>query len=159
MKDALITLFAMLTLLTGSLACKTNDHPVPEQNMETGNDHRDTTSNQLKIRIGSKIFTAKLLNSATGAAFKARLPLTISMSELNGNEKLYRFPSNLPVGASNPGRINTGELMIYGDNTLVLFYRSFPTSYPYTTLGRINDTTGLAAAVGSGSVIVSFELQ
>ena len=85
--------------------------------------------------------------------------MTVAMSELNGNEKLYNFSANLPINTSNPGTIHTGDLMIYGSNTLVLFYKSFPTQYSYTRLGKINDTTGLATAVGSGSVTVTFELE
>ncbi|MDQ6476870.1 cyclophilin-like fold protein [Dyadobacter sp. LHD-138] len=155
MKNALIILSGLCMLLTGSLACKTNSMTIPNTNMETNNS--DTMSSQLKIRIGTKTFTATLLNNQATTAFKARLPMTVSMSELNGNEKLYRFPTNLPTSSSNPGTIHTGDLMLYGSNTLVLFYQSFPTPYSYTKLGRIDDPAGLAAAVGSGSVTVTFE--
>jgi len=113
----------------------------------------------IQIKVGSKTFTATLENNATAQAFKAKLPLTVEMVELNGNEKYYRFPSDLPTNASNPGAIKVGDLMIYGQNTLVLFYEGFQTSYSYTRLGRISDPAGLAAAVGTGTVKVTYELQ
>ena len=113
---------------------------------------------QMRIKIGSKTFDATLDDNPTVAAFKAMLPPIVEMQELNGNEKLHRLPNKLPTKASNPGTIKNGDLMLYGANTVVLFYKSFPTSYSYTRLGRINDPAGLASAVGSGSVKVTFEL-
>ena len=116
-------------------------------------------SKQMKITIGTNTFVATLENNATAAAFKALLPMTVKMSDLNGNEKYFRLKDDLPTKSSNPGTIQNGDLMIYGTKTLVLFYKTFPTSYDYTRLWRIKDSTGLAAAVGSGSVTVTFELE
>jgi hypothetical protein len=116
-------------------------------------------SKQIQLKIGSKTFIATLEENATAAAFKALLPMTVTMSELNGNEKYFRLSRNLPTNSYSPGTILTGDLMIYGSNTLVLFYKSFRTSYAYTRLGRLEDTTGLAAAVGSGSATVTFEVE
>ncbi|MBE9462015.1 cyclophilin-like fold protein [Dyadobacter subterraneus] len=164
MKNLMILLFGLF-LVIGSIACKTDEPTIASPNLENNNENTiDTMSNRLKIKIGSKTFHAMLLDNATVTAFKARLPLTISMSELNGNEKLYNFPANLPTNASNPGTINTGDLMIYSSNVLVLFYKSFATSYSYTRLGRIADPSGLeaalaASAAGAGNVTVTFELE
>lgn len=119
----------------------------------------NTDSMKLKITIGTNTFNATLYNNATVNAFKARLPMTMNMHELNGNEKYFDLPDSLPANASNPGTIQQGELMLYGSNTLVLFYKSFSTSYNYTRLARIDNPSGLAAALGSGNVIVKFELE
>ena len=131
--------------------------PVPTAYAQTST--AGERSKQIKITIGSKQFTAALEDNATARTFEALLPITISMTELNGNEKYFRFSDNLPVNASVPGTIRIGDLMLYGSRTLVLFYRSFPTSYEYTRLGRVIDAKGLAAAVGSGSVKVTIEQE
>ncbi|GAB3912233.1 hypothetical protein GCM10028803_55170 [Larkinella knui] len=160
MKPSIVVLFQLLFFI-GIMACKTDDPSVSNQTgtENGGNTDQDTTKNRLRIRIGSQIFTATLLDNATVTAFRARLPMTVVMGELNGNEKLYRFSSDLPTNPANPGTIQTGDLMLYGANTLVLFYQTFPTPYSYTKLGRIVNTAGLAAAVGSGSVTITFELE
>ncbi len=126
---------------------------------EATNYYATPTGSKMKIKIGSIIFTATLYENATAATFKSLLPMTVNMVELNGNEKYYDLPGNLPTNSSNPRTIQNGDLMIHGSNTLVLFYKSFATSYSYTRLGRINDTTGLAVAIGSGNVTVTYELE
>ena len=111
----------------------------------------------INIIIGSKTFSATLADSETGEAFAALLPLTITMNELNGNEKYHYLSSSLPTAAYQPGTINAGDLMLYGNKCVVLFYETFNSSYSYTRLGAIDNPSGLAAALGSGDVSVRFE--
>lgn len=161
MKYSLIIIFILSTLLTSLASCEQDaalpNNPDPENTND--NDTSNLTGSKMRIKIGSSSFSATLYDNETAMAFKALLPLTVNMVELNGNEKYVDLPDRLPTNASNPGRIQNGDLMLYGSSTLVLFYKSFSTSYNYTRLGRINDTTGLAAAAGSGNVTVTFELE
>jgi hypothetical protein len=114
---------------------------------------------QITISIGDKAFAAALSDNATAAAFTKLLPLSITMTELNRNEKFARLSTNVPVRASTPASIRTGDLMLYGSNTLVLFYKSFQTTYSYTVIGRIDEPAGLEVALGSGDVDVVFALD
>ena len=109
------------------------------------------------VIVGTKTFTATLADSETGKAFAALLPLTVTMNELNGNEKYHYLSSSLPTAAYQLGTIHAGDLMLYGNNCVVLFYETFNTSYSYTRIGAINNTSGLASALGSGDVSVRFE--
>ena len=111
----------------------------------------------INIIVGSTSFTATLADSETGEAFAAILPLTVTMNELNGNEKYHYLNSSLPTAAYQPRTIHAGDLMLYGNNCIVLFYETFNTSYSYTRIGAIDNTSGLAEALGVGNVSVRFE--
>ncbi len=111
----------------------------------------------INIIVGGQTFTATLADSETGEAFAALLPMTVTMNELNGNEKYHYLSSSLPTAAYQPGTIHAGDLMLYGNNCVVLFYETFNTSYSYTPIGSIDNPSGLAAALGSGNVSVRFE--
>jgi hypothetical protein len=135
-------------------SCGKNTSPAHNNSNNT-----NPTGSKMKIRIVNSTFTARLYDNATVTAFKSLLPMTVHMVELNNNEKYIDLPRSLPVNASNPGTIQNGDLMLYGSSTLVLFYKTFSTSYSYTKLGRIDDVTELVAALGTGNVSVTFELQ
>ena len=130
-----------------SSACSKNEgSPVTGSNMP-----------EVKITIAGKSFTAVPANTPAAAEFLKRLPLTLRMNELNGNEKYAGLSDRLPADSACPGRISSGELMLYGNSTLVLFYESFPTSYSYTRIGKIKDARGLKEAVGRENITVTFE--
>ena len=154
----LATGVALFSLSLSIAGCAGNDG-----NIETGNTVNptinNTAGNKMKVTIGSVGFTAILNDNATTAAFSGMLPLTISMEDLHGNEKFYYFPGTLPSDASPGGNIQPGDLMLYGNNCLVLFYEGVSTSYSYTRIGHIENVSGLAAALGTGNVTVKFEIE
>ncbi|MEG0915415.1 MAG: cyclophilin-like fold protein [Myroides sp.] len=148
---AVIMCFACISLF----ACSKDDDTNPIQNNGTTNNNPSTS--KMKITVGTAVFTATLYDNPSANVFKALFPLTINMKELNNNEKYFDLPNPLPTNASVGGDIKAGDLTLYGTNTLVLFYKSFNTSYSYTKLGYIDNPTGLATTLGNGNVVVKFD--
>ena len=113
--------------------------------------------NQIQVIVGEKAFTVELENNRTARAFMDQLPITLQMEELNGNEKYFYMNRTLPANAEKPGTITAGDLMLYGDDCLVLFYEKFRSSYSYTKIGHISNVNGLQEALGRGTIRVSFK--
>lgn len=111
---------------------------------------------KMMIQIGNTSYQVTLYDNATVQALIDKLPLTIEMEELNGNEKYHYFPDSLPSDSRRVGKIKAGDVMLYGSDCLVIFYKGFSTPYSYTPVGRIEDPAGLSQALGSGSVQVKF---
>lgn len=110
----------------------------------------------ITIQVGSQEFEAELYDNETAREVLSRLPMTIAMEELNGNEKYYNLPESLPADPRDIGSIHEGDLMLFGSDCLVLFYKDFQTSYQYTRLGSVKDPKGLSGALGRGNVTVTF---
>ncbi|WP_241578882.1 cyclophilin-like fold protein [Rosenbergiella nectarea] len=95
-------------------------------------------STRMKMTINDKVFYFTPDDNVTAQAFLKKFPLSVEMDELNGNEKKVDLPYSLPSKPVNPGMINAGDIMLYGDNTIVLFYKTFKTSYSYTRIGKVS---------------------
>ncbi len=107
----------------------------------------------MKIIIDGVKYLVKLEDNETVNGLISLLPLELSMEELNGNEKYVYLDKSL---VSNPvyyKRIEAGDVMLYGDDCLVIFYKSFDTSYKYTKIGHIDNLGNL----GSGSVDIRID--
>ncbi|MBQ2076770.1 MAG: hypothetical protein II471_04575 [Bacteroidales bacterium] len=113
----------------------------------------------MQLSIGNKIFTATLEDNSSAESFYALLPTTLEMNELNGNEKYNYLETTLPVNSIRPGTINAGDIMLYGDNCIVVFYETFKSSHSYSPIGHINDIQQLKEALGTGNITIKFSKQ
>jgi hypothetical protein len=124
--------------------------PSPRRNQEQA---------RMWMSVGEQRFAMTLAENDTAKAFAARLPLTLYMAELNGNEKHADLSEALPAKASRPGTIREGDVLLYGTRTVVVFYSTFTSPYAYTTIGRIEDPKALSSALGRGAARVSFSVE
>lgn len=110
----------------------------------------------ITMNINDQQLEVRLYDNPAAKAFVKTLPLELGMDELNGNEKFAELPHPLPSGLEKPGAIQSGDLMLYGTKTLVLFYASFDSSYRYTSIGKIINPENLSAMMDKKKIWVRF---
>lgn len=108
------------------------------------------------IDVGDRRFKVALEDNAATRALIKLAPMRLQMAELNGNEKYAELPKALPTQEIRPGAIDVGDVMLYGKDTLVIFYAAFQSSYGYTRLGHIDNSEELPRVLGSNGVEVVF---
>ena len=148
MKHTMNLIVAMMMFF--ATACTPEDKPLSPAS---------TTVDDITVAIGDQSFTAKMEQNSTAEAFRALLPLTLEMQELNGNEKYHYLAQSLPTNRTKVGTIHAGDIMLYGDNCVVVFYETFTTTYQYTPIGHITNPEGLKEALGSGKVTINFTIK
>ena len=111
------------------------------------------------MTIGTHRFNLAIEDNPTARAFAQVLPATFDMTELNGNEKYVTLPRKLPTNATRTDTIRSGDVMLYGSDTLVVFYKTFHSGYSYTRIGRVEQSGELADAVGAGNPRVTFSVR
>lgn len=133
----------------GNLSGVDNDESTDENNASNGDEEMT-----VKITVEGKNieFTAELYDNSAAKELYARLPLNIDMSDMP-HEKYCYLDFSLPVSEERPRNIRIGDIMLWGNNCLVLFYEDFTTSYSYTRIGKIVDVDGLVSALKGNAVL------
>ena len=154
MRKLIINLLIIISLfmITGCNSKKQETSNISDWQQEKKDDSNEVIKS-MKAIINDTEYIIDLEDNETVRKIVSILPQELMMSELNGNEKYIYLDTTLPTNSSNPKRINVGDVMLYGDNCLVIFYKSFDTSYSYTIIGHIDNLPNL----GNDSISVKFE--
>lgn len=140
---------------TGLLGLLLSIFMIPNAAAENTVKYRGNTMN---ITIGQSRFSTELADTKAAQELTALLPLTLEMQDHLSNEKFAELPKSLTRNDATVGRIETGDIMLWGGDTLVVFYESFNSPYRYTRLGKIQNADKLKNAVGAGKVKMTFAL-
>lgn len=111
-------------------------------------------SQKMNIQIGNKTFTVIVENNKIVKELYQKLPITLEMSDLNNNEKYCYLNFTLPTDSKSVKSIKKGDVMLFGSNCLVIFYKSFTTSYSYTKIGHIENPADIETALGRKDIKV-----
>ena len=133
---------------------KVESHEQPTSQKDTKED--SALIKEISVRIGDSILAMIVDDGDAGQEFAKSTPFTLEMTKLNDNEIYYEGNETLPTNAYKPKNIDAGDVMLYGDKTIVIFYDSFETEYEYTRLGRIRDGYLLKDIIGNGNTTVDF---
>ena len=153
-----ILIIILIVMITGCKLIKKdiNNNLYNQQENNVGNAEANEVNEvfkTVKAIINEKEYIIDLEDNETAKSFINFLPQELKMNELNDNEKYIYLDISFPTNSYNPKRINAGDIMLYGDNCLVIFYKSFDTSYSYTKIGHINNLPNLE----NGNITIKFE--
>ena len=105
----------------------------------TNNNEKENKMAKIYASLNNEKLEINLEENSTTSALVKLLPLDITMNDLNKNEKYAYLDESLPTDTYSPKHIEAGDVMLFGDNCLVIFYESFDTSYSYSKIGHINN--------------------
>ena len=150
---AIIVSVVVTTIMMNNKESDKDPNLSPETNQSI--DNEEMTMDKVYININNKKLGIDLENNSTTSALIKLLPLELSMNDLNGNEKYVYLDESLPTNTYSPKHIEVGDVMLFGDNCLVIFYESFDTSYSYSKIGHINNLPSL----DDGNISISIDVE
>ena len=115
-----------------------------------------TGEDEYYVKINNVDYLIEFKETETANQIQAKIPFTVKMTNLNGNEIYYRFGESFTTNQKSVDTMYLGDIYLYQSDCLVLFYKTFTTSYQYTEIGKLKNTTGLDSNIGSGNVEVQW---
>lgn len=147
----------LLGSCTAPLPAETPSSPAPTA-AASSIPSKEAETMTIQLQINGRTFAATLEQNDAARALTQRLaesPLTLRLQNYGGFEKVGPLGESLPAN-DRQTTTHAGDIVLYQGDQIVLFYGS--NSWSYTRLGRVNDLTGWADALGRGDVTVTFSL-
>jgi hypothetical protein len=115
-------------------------------------------SMKIRLKVGDTVLTATLIDGATTRDFASLLPLTLTLEDYAGTEKISDLPKRLSTeNAPSGSDPSVGDITYYAPwGNLAIFYRDSGYASGLVILGKID--SGIEAFNVAGSVKVTVEL-
>ena len=157
----LILCFIIIFIVILALLINKNDYPKDNETIENSemilkleSENNMSRDVNVVININNKSYKVNLEKNNTVDEFIKMLPKEFNMKELNGNEKYVNIDKNLPTETYYPKHIEAGDIMLFGDNCVVVFYKSFDTTFGYTKIGHVDNIEDL----GKEDIVIKFDV-
>jgi hypothetical protein len=113
---------------------------------------------KIRMDVEGTVITATLVDSATSRDFVSLLPLTLTLKDYAGTEKISDLPRRLSTEGAPPGSDpSIGDITYYSPwGNLAMFYRDFGYSNGLIKLGTID--SGVEALNRPGPLRATIEL-
>ncbi len=132
--------------------------PPPTAVPPTETSPKRTDSMKIRLKLEDTVITATLIDSKTTQDFISLLPLTLTLEDYAGTEKISDLPKRLSTEDAPSGSDpSVGDITYYAPwGNLAIFYRDFGYASGLVILGKID--CGIEALNVPGSVRVTIEL-
>ena len=160
-KILLVLCFIISVIVVSVLLINKNNYPKDNETIENSemilkleSENNMSRDVNVVININNKSYKVNLEKNNTVDEFIKMLPKEFNMKELNGNEKYVNIDKNLPTETYYPKHIEAGDIMLFGDNCVVVFYKSFDTTFGYTKIGHVDNIEDL----GKEDIVIKFDV-
>ncbi len=152
MKKILCMILAVLSVSISGIAT------ISEAESMKSNGIKKSAGVKIRLSVEDKAITATLIDCKTTRDFIALLPLTLTLEDYAGTEKISNMPKRLSTeGAPSGSDPSVGDIAYYAPwGNLAIFYKDFGYSSGLVILGKIDG--GMENFRVPGPVNVTIEL-
>ena len=134
------------------IGCQNKQEP-NHQTAQSYQENKESHQMELTLTVSNHEFLVKLEDNEATQMLLEKLPMTFTMEDLHGNEKYVYTDIHFPAQTQSIGQIEAGDFMLFGDNCLVVFYKSFATTYQYTRLGKIENVAEFVKVISQNNQV------